>query len=86
MQKDMFIALMLISFAFKILYGALVLKRARDEELVREQNSRWVREIIVGVGPSAWSKSVTASIAPAISNATNTILFCLLVISCSSCI
>lgn len=50
MQQDMFIALMLISFAFKFLYGTLVLMRARDEVLVREQNSRWVRDIIVGVG------------------------------------
>ncbi len=46
MQIDMFIALMLISFAFKFLYGALMLLRARDEMLIREQNSRWVKEII----------------------------------------
>jgi len=48
MQSDMFIALMLMSFAFKFLYGALVLLRARDEVLVREQNSRWVKDIIIG--------------------------------------
>jgi len=48
MQIDMFIALMLMSFAFKFLYGALVLMRGRDEVLVREQNSRWVKEIITG--------------------------------------
>lgn len=48
MQIDMFIALMLMSFAFKFLYGALVLMRARDEVLIREQNSRWVKEIITG--------------------------------------
>ena len=48
MQSDMFIALMLMSFAFKFLYGALVLLRARDEVLVREQNSRWVKDIITG--------------------------------------
>ncbi len=48
MQLDMFIALMLMSFAFKFLYGALVLMRARDEVLIREQNSRWVKEIITG--------------------------------------
>ncbi|AYQ56460.1 Cytochrome c-type biogenesis protein CcmC, putative heme lyase for CcmE [Bathymodiolus thermophilus thioautotrophic gill symbiont] len=48
MQIDMFISLMLISFAFKFLYGALMLMRARDEVLVREQNSRWVRTLIEG--------------------------------------
>jgi heme exporter protein C len=48
MQIDMFYALLLISFAFKFLYGALVLMRARDEVLVREQNSRWVKAIITG--------------------------------------
>ncbi len=48
MQIDMFIALMLMSFAFKFLYGALVLMRGRDEVLVREQNSRWVKDIITG--------------------------------------
>ncbi|HIM57855.1 MAG TPA: heme ABC transporter permease [Gammaproteobacteria bacterium] len=47
MQIDMFIALMLMSFAFKFLYGALVLMRARDEILVREQNSRWVKAIVM---------------------------------------
>ncbi len=46
MQIDMFIALMLMSFAFKFLYGALVLMRARDETLIREQNSRWVRAVV----------------------------------------
>jgi heme exporter protein C len=44
----MFYALLLISFAFKFLYGALVLMRSRDELLVREQNSRWVKAIITG--------------------------------------
>ncbi|HAO97451.1 MAG TPA: heme ABC transporter permease [Gammaproteobacteria bacterium] len=48
MQIDMFYALLLISFAFKFLYGALVLMRSRDELLVREQNSRWVKAIITG--------------------------------------
>lgn len=47
MQIDMFYALLLISFAFKFLYGTLVLMRARDEILVREQNSRWVKEIVM---------------------------------------
>ena len=47
MQIDMFIALLLISFAFKFLYGALVLMRARDEVLVREQNSRWVKAVVL---------------------------------------
>ncbi|MCH9711861.1 MAG: heme ABC transporter permease [Proteobacteria bacterium] len=47
MQIDMFIALMLISFAFKFLYGALLLMRARDEVLIREQNSGWVKALIM---------------------------------------
>ena len=47
MQIDMFIALMLISFAFKFLYGALVLMRSRDEILIREQNSTWVKTLIM---------------------------------------
>ena len=46
MPADMFIALMLMAFAFKFLYGALMLRRARDEVLVREQNSRWVKNLI----------------------------------------
>lgn len=48
MQIDMFYALLLISFAFKFLYGTLVLMRARDEVLIREQNSRWVKTIVMG--------------------------------------
>ena len=48
MQIDMFYALLLISFAFKFLYGALVFMRARDELLVREQNSRRVKSITTG--------------------------------------
>ena len=48
MQIDMFYALLLISFAFKFLYGTLVLMRARDEVLIREQNSRWVKAIVMG--------------------------------------
>jgi hypothetical protein len=28
------------------MYGALMLMRARDEMLIREQNSRWVKAII----------------------------------------
>ena len=47
MQIDMFIALMLISFAFKFLYGALVLMRSRDEILITEQNSTWVKTLIM---------------------------------------
>ena len=50
MQIDMFISLMLISFAFKFLYGALLLMRARDEVLIREQNSGWVKTLITKGG------------------------------------
>jgi heme exporter protein C len=33
--------------AFGLMYGALMLMRARDEMLIREQNSRWVKTIIM---------------------------------------
>lgn len=46
MQIDMFIALMLLSLAFKFLYATLVLMRARDEVLISEQNSTWVKSLI----------------------------------------
>lgn len=49
MSDDMLIALLLMSTAFKFLYAALVLMRARTELLFREQNSRWVRETLMGV-------------------------------------
>lgn len=49
-DPDMLLALLLMSLAFKLLYGALMLMRARDEVLITEQNSRWVRAIITGVG------------------------------------
>jgi heme exporter protein C len=35
-------------FAFQFLYGLLLLLNAKDEVLVREQNSRWVRELVAG--------------------------------------
>ncbi|BAF61720.1 heme ABC transporter permease [Candidatus Vesicomyidisocius calyptogenae] len=44
---DMLIALLLMGMAFKFLYGALMLMRARDEVLVIEQNSSWVKRIIM---------------------------------------
>lgn len=47
-HADMLIPLILMGLAFKFLYGALVLMRARDEVLVQEQNSRWVKEIVMG--------------------------------------
>ncbi|NYT52104.1 MAG: heme ABC transporter permease [Candidatus Vesicomyosocius endoextente] len=44
---DMLIALLLMGMAFKFLYGALMLMRARDEVLVIEQNSSWVKKVIM---------------------------------------
>ncbi len=44
---DMLIALLLMGMAFKFLYGALMLMRARDEVLVIEQNSSWVKRVIM---------------------------------------
>ncbi len=46
-DTNMLIALLLMSMAFKFLYGALMLMRARDEILVTEQNSSWVKKIIM---------------------------------------
>ncbi len=46
-DSDMLIALLLMGMAFKFLYGALMLMRARDEVLVTEQNSSWVKKVIM---------------------------------------
>ena len=43
---DMLIPLLLMALAFKLLYVALVLVRARNEVLYRHRNRRWVRELI----------------------------------------
>ena len=43
---DMLIPLLLMALAFKLLYAALVLIRARNEVLYRDRNRRWVRELI----------------------------------------
>ncbi|BBB22553.1 heme exporter membrane protein CcmC [Abyssogena phaseoliformis symbiont OG214] len=49
-DADMLIALLLMGMAFKFLYGALMLMRARDEVLVTEQNSSWVKKVIMEHG------------------------------------
>lgn len=46
-HSDMLIPLVIMGIAFKLLYGALMLMRARDELLIREQNSRWVKSVIM---------------------------------------
>lgn len=46
-DADMLIALLLMGMAFKFLYGALMLMRARDEVLAREQNASWVKKVIM---------------------------------------
>ena len=43
---DMLIPLLVMAVAFKVLYGFLVLTRARSEILINEQNSRWVKDLI----------------------------------------
>lgn len=43
---SMLIPLLLMAFAFKFYYATSVLMRARGELLKREQNSRWVREVV----------------------------------------
>ncbi len=44
---DMLIPLLLMTAAFKLMYGGLVLIRTRNEVLLREQDSRWVKELII---------------------------------------
>lgn len=46
MDTSMLIPLMLMAFASKFLYGALVLVRTRNEALYRDRNRRWVRELV----------------------------------------
>jgi heme exporter protein C len=48
MHPDMLWPLLIMVFAFQFLYGVLALVNARDEVLVREQNSRWVRAVVTG--------------------------------------
>jgi heme exporter protein C len=43
---DMLIPLLLMAVAFKLYYATAVLMRARVELLLREQNSRWVKEVV----------------------------------------
>ncbi|HAY41654.1 MAG TPA: heme ABC transporter permease [Gammaproteobacteria bacterium] len=40
--------LLVMFLAFGLMYAALMLMRARDEMLIREQNSRWVKAVIMG--------------------------------------
>jgi heme exporter protein C len=46
-HSDMLMPLLLMGIAFKLLYGALMLMRARDEVLIQEQNTGWVKKIIM---------------------------------------
>jgi len=43
---DMLIPLLVMAVSFKLYYAASVLMRARGEILRREQNTRWVKEIV----------------------------------------
>ena len=45
---EMLIPLLIMALAFKIFYAALLLMRAQTEVLFREQNSRWVRTLVIG--------------------------------------
>ena len=47
-DPDMLIALALMFAASIFLYAALVVIKAKTEVLIREQNSRWVKEIVEG--------------------------------------
>ncbi len=46
-HSDMLLPLVLMGISFKLLYGLLLLMRARDEVLTQEQNSGWVKKIIM---------------------------------------
>ena len=48
MHISMLIPLLIMAVSFKLYYLASVLMRARGEILRREQNSRWVKEIVTG--------------------------------------
>ena len=50
-DPDMLIALALMFAASIFLYAALVVIKAKTEVLIREQNSRWVKEIVEGDMP-----------------------------------
>lgn len=43
---SMLIPLLLMAVAFKLYYATVVLMKARAEVLLREQNSRWVKEVV----------------------------------------
>ena len=43
---SMLIPLLLMAVAFKLYYATSVLMRARSDVLLREQNSRWVKELV----------------------------------------
>ncbi len=43
---SMLIPLLMMAVAFKLYYAAVVLMKARADVLLREQNSRWVKEIV----------------------------------------
>ena len=43
---SMLIPLLLMAVAFKLYYATSLLMRARNELLKREQNSRWVKEVV----------------------------------------
>ena len=50
---DMLIPLLVMAVSFKLYYATSVLMRARGEILRREQNSRWVKEVVATEGAAA---------------------------------
>lgn len=46
MDTAMLIPLLVMAFAFKFLYAAIVIMRSRTEVLQRESNSQWVEEVL----------------------------------------
>ena len=47
-DPDMGIALGIMFLVFVLLYAALVTIKAKTEVLTREQNSRWVKDLVTG--------------------------------------
>lgn len=48
MPTDMLIPLIVLSITFKLFYGMVLIYQARNEILLRESKSKWVRELVMG--------------------------------------
>jgi len=48
MDASMLWPLLAMGIAFKVFYGIVLIYRARNEVLLRESRSKWVRELVMG--------------------------------------